>query len=178
MFSHTGNEIHNISKQLGRTPDRVITNRKPGEDINKHVLENDVVFCKNRPEVEDYERLLKDPDCVVTLHGWMRIIPKKICKMYEMYNLHPGLITKYPELKGADPQKKVATCEDESRYKQVGCVIHQVIPQVDAGKVLAETSCHNVYPNVVTLSCRLHQMATDLWVQFLTQTHQVNEAIA
>ena len=36
FFSHTGNEIYNISKELGRYPDRVITNKSPDDStINK-----------------------------------------------------------------------------------------------------------------------------------------------
>ena len=113
FFSHTGNEIYNISKKIGRFPDRVITNRAPGDKcINKQLISRvDVVYVSDRPAVEDYNRVIWN-DSVVTLHGWMRVVPKSVCKDYTIYNLHPGLITKYPELKGADTQKRVYECAD------------------------------------------------------------------
>ena len=176
FFSHTGSEIYNLSHKIGRFPDRVVTNRKPGDEINEQLKNKvDIVYVSNRPDDSDYERVIRDVDSVVTLHGWMRIVPKKICKEYEIYNLHPGLITKYPELKGADPQARVATEPDESKYKQVGCVIHRVIPKVDEGKILASCSTFNAFPGEETLTKHLHTMATQLWVDFLT--HETDQPI-
>lgn len=170
MFSHTGSEIYNVSRLIDRKPDRVITNKQPGDKtINKQLLKsiaNDIVYTDDRPSAEDYDRLLLD-DCVVTLHGWMRIVPKRICKTHEIYNLHPGLITKYPELKGADPQLRIL--DQKKTYTHVGCVIHRVTPGVDEGPVLAESKVQNHYYNVEQISCSLHELATQLWKQFLTQ---------
>lgn len=164
LFSHTGSEIVNISNIIGRDPDVIITNNTPGsEQIHEGIRDN--VYVQQKPSVEDYRNVLKDVD-IVTLHGWMRIIPPKICREYKIYNLHPGLITLYPELKGADPQKRVANTGDE-KYKRVGCVIHEVISEVDAGEVLAEISTSNNFYGEDDLSCRLHEMATQLWIQLL-----------
>jgi folate-dependent phosphoribosylglycinamide formyltransferase PurN len=166
LFSHTGSEIVNISNKLSRSPDVVITNNVPGdEDINKEILKKKLVYTDKKPTVESYRALLEDAD-IVTLHGWMRIIPKEICKEYNIYNLHPGLITKYPELKGADPQKQVATCLD-NRYNRIGCVIHKVIPEVDEGRVLLESSTANHYYSEEEISCQLHKMALSLWLELL-----------
>lgn len=166
LFSHTGSEIVNISDKLSRSPDVVITNNHPGDEyINKEILKKNLVYTDKKPTAESYRTLLEDAD-IVTLHGWMRIIPKEICKEYNIYNLHPGLITKYPELKGADPQKRVATCLD-NRYKRIGCVIHKVIPKVDEGKVLLESSTTNHYYSEEEISCRLHEMALSLWLELL-----------
>ena len=168
FFSHTGNEIYNISKKIGRFPDRVITNRDPGDKcINKQLISRvDVVYVSDRPAVEDYNRVIWN-DSVVTLHGWMRVVPKSVCKDYTIYNLHPGLITKYPELKGADPQKRVYECADPDRFREVGCVIHHVSPVVDSGKVIIERSTRNTFAGVSDLTDKLHTMATELWVDFI-----------
>lgn len=168
FFSHTGSEIYNVSKKIGRLPDRIVTNSKPGsQHINKHLSSKiDIVYTNNRPEVEDYERIIPE-DSIVTLHGWMRIVPPKICNSYEIYNLHPGLITKYPELKGADPQKKVAESEIKE-YKHIGCVIHKVTPGVDEGPVLLETSTFNHYSGESEITKKLHEIATDMWITFLS----------
>lgn len=170
FFSHTGNEIYNISKELGRYPDRVITNKSPDDStINKKLARKvDMVYVSDRPTVQDYDRVIWSGS-VITLHGWMRIVPEIICDRNEIYNLHPGLITKYPELKGKDPQKRVAECT-KFTYSHVGCVIHRVIPQVDEGKVLAETSTRNDHYSEQMLTDRLHSMAQDLWVDFINLT--------
>lgn len=170
LFSHTGSEIVNISNKLHRSPDVVITNNKPGEEyINKEILQKKLVYTDKIPTVESYRSLLEDAD-IVTLHGWMRIIPKEICREYNIYNLHPGLITEYPELKGADPQERVATCLD-NRYERIGCVIHKVTPEVDEGKILLESSTSNIFHTESDISCRLHEMALLLWLELLQPTY-------
>ena len=130
-----------------------------------------MVYVKNRPDPEDYSRVIW-PDSIVTLHGWMRILPKGICKEYQVYNLHPGLINKYPELKGADPQKRVFECADPDRYKSVGCVIHDVAAKVDAGKIRMSRSTNNVFAGTEMLTRHLHAMATDMWVDFINLDHE------
>ena len=166
FFSHTGSEIVNISKKLGRFPDVVITNKSP-ESTDIHAGLKELIYMPNRPSTIDYRGALP-AETIVTLHGWMRIMPPEICDEYEMYNLHPGLITMYPELKGADPQKRVAEHADDT-YKKIGCVIHKVTPGVDEGEILAECSTHNVYSGEQTVTDRLHEMAQQLWIDFLTQ---------
>ena len=168
FFSHTGDEIYKVSKNIGRYPDRVITNKSPGDEtINKQLVKNtDMLYVKNRPDEQDYDRVIWQ-DSVVTLHGWMRVVPKKICKQHKIYNLHPGLITKYPELKGADPQRRVFECDDPDRYKFVGCVIHHVTPKVDDGRIIIERSTRNSFSGTPQLSCYLHRMATELWIDFI-----------
>lgn len=168
LFSHTGTEIVKLSRRLGRTPDVIITNKPPGcDDIHEGIQEN--VYLPNKPNKIDYRGVLQ-PDSVITLHGWMRIIPPEICEEYEIYNLHPGLITKYPELKGADPQKKVAEAEDGT-YEEIGCVIHRVTAGVDEGPILSYNSVRNVFHGESTISCRLHDMATELWLDTLNHNH-------
>lgn len=171
FFSHTGNEIYNVSKAIGRFPDRVVTNKPPdSKDINKRLLNRvDVVYMKNRPEEEDYNRVVWT-DSIVTLHGWMRIVPKSVCKNYDIYNLHPGLITEYPELKGADPQKRIYN--SINTYSRVGCVIHRVTSKLDSGKVLFERSTSNHYSGEKELTNVLHDMAGDMWTDFLNLDYE------
>ena len=168
FFSQTGAEIADLSENLGRWPDKIVTNKRSKDlrTIDSRIIEKGFVELPNKPAPKDYKSVLKD-NCIVTLHGWLRIMPPSICKKYNIVNGHPGLITKYPELKGADPQKRVAESFNEERYKHIGCVIHKVTAGVDEGPVLAECSTHNVYSGVETISCRLHDMATQLWIDFL-----------
>lgn len=129
LFSQSGSEIANLAEKLNRWPDIIITNSK--NTIDKRIQKQGYVTLKSQ---QDYIKAfgLNSEDCFVTLHGWLRIIPADICNKYKIFNGHPGLITKYPELKGKDPQKKAF----EGDYKEIGCVIHRVIPEVDSGEVL------------------------------------------
>jgi len=108
MFSHTGSEIVNISNRLGITPDTIITNNQPGTDTIHEGI-RDVVYTKSKPVAEDYETLFED-DPIVTLHGWMRIVPGSVCDNHEIYNLHPGLIDDYPELNARTHNNRCLTC--------------------------------------------------------------------
>jgi len=166
LFSHTGSEIINISNKLGIQPDKIITNNPPGsKDIHKSIT--DICYASTKPKLIDYQQLL-DEDAIITLHGWMRIIPGSICKSHEIYNLHPGLITKYPELKGMDPQKKVISSVTKT-YDHVGCVIHKAIEEVDAGSVIMERSTTNAFYSTDLLTSYLHDMASSMWIEFLEE---------
>ena len=103
------------------------------------------------------------------MHGWLRIVPEEICDKYEIYNGHPGLITEYPELKGKDPQVRAF----EGKYKLAGSVIHEVVPEVDAGKILYE---HAISIDGLTLDevySSLHDVSTNLWIDFLREKFNV-----
>ena len=105
FFSQTGSEIVNISKALEREPDLIVTNERP-DHLRK--INEGIELCyvlPNKPTLADYEGVLSAyENPLITLHGWLRIVPEEIASEYEIYNGHPGLITLYPELKGKDPQ--------------------------------------------------------------------------
>ncbi len=169
MFSHTGSEIVNISKEIGKIPAKVITNADPNsKNIHPEIRKfPEVIFTKANPKPIDYDRFFGDVDhALISLHGWMRIVPGSVCEKYEIWNLHPGLITEYPELKGKDPQKKVFENKQKT-YDNVGCVIHRAIAEVDSGDIFMERSTRNNYNSPKILEKYLHGMAGDMWVDFL-----------
>ena len=176
LFSQSGSEILEISTRIGRFPDAIITN-KPLEDldkINPKLLEqafNRFIFIPQKPSIEEYKESIRRAD-MVTLHGFLRILPSQVCSQYKIFNGHPGLITKFPELKGKDPQAKVWQLHASTPYKLHGHVIHEVIPEVDAGKILAEKQffSENIYTEFSTVNnyiVRLHNLAIDNWVEFI-----------
>ncbi len=175
MFSHTGSEIVNISKIIGKKPAKVITNQKPNsKNIHPDIKTfPNVVYTKSNPTSADYDYLFEDTEhALISLHGWMRIIPGDVCKDYEIWNLHPGLISEYPELKGKDPQRRVfenneTTGGGTKEYDKVGCVIHKAVAEVDAGSIFMERSTRNNYSGQADLEAGLHGMASDMWVDFL-----------
>ena len=142
FFSQTGSEIADLSKALGKWPDVVVTNTRPENlrTIDSRITEkigDDLIFLPNKPTVESYKAILRDKDAVITLHGWLRVMPPELCEKFTMFNGHPGLITDYPELKGKDPQIRTWEGIKKDIYPTAGCVIHRVTAGVDEGKVLS-----------------------------------------
>ena len=170
FFSRSGSEINNIIHHIGKLPAAIITNRQNDDDLNpslKALKDNDklnwIVLPKN-PELKDYKQALKPyTDPLITLHGFLRIIPKDICKKYKnIYNLHPGLITAYPDLKGKDPQIRAI----KAGHKIAGAVIHKVIPAVDEGEIVAShaINIHGLSEDEVFNN--LHSLGSVMWYQF------------
>jgi len=177
FFSQTGTEIHNLSNALGIYPDCVVTNKQDHTTTNEclikttqfrqHKLNLPNLWCQlsKSPTVEEYNNVLgMFTNPVITLHGYLRIIPKEICQKYEIYNLHPGLIDRYPSLKGFNPQERAFT----EGYKLAGCVIHKVVPEVDAGEILMSQGVSIEGLNLHGVYDALHGVAFDLWKSFFT----------
>ena len=167
FFSQTGSEIVNISKALGKEPDLIITNERP-DHLRK--INEGIELCymmPNKPTLADYKNILSAyENPLITLHGWLRIVPEEIANEYEIYNGHPGLITQYPQLKGKDPQYKAW----EGNYKTVGSVIHRVTAGVDEGPVVLERAFN--LERLLSLDDTfriLHNISTDLWIKFLRE---------
>ena len=179
FFSQSGSEIYEISTKIGRFPDAIITNKSFNDldKINPNLLErcfDRFIFLPNKPTVEEYREAIRHAD-VITLHGFLRIVPQEICGKFKIYNGHPGLITKFPELKGKDPQAKVWYKHFEKPYKLHGHVIHEVIPEVDAGKVVSEKEFYSesIYKEFDSLNdyiIRLHKLAIENWVGFMRKS--------
>jgi folate-dependent phosphoribosylglycinamide formyltransferase PurN len=134
LFSQTGSEIADLSEALNRSPDFVITNANT-DNVDPRV---DISFRVNKDEAKTLD-ILEDIEfdidkTLITLNGWLRIVPPDKCSKYNIYNGHPGLITKYPELKGKDPQQRA--WDDLHKYNVVGSVVHEVVEEVDAGEIV------------------------------------------
>ena len=166
FFSQTGSEIVEVSKLLGRWPDMIVTNERPEHlrKIHPALESKHLVFVENKPTDEELSMILGQyGNPLVTLHGWLRIMPPYICNRFEIYNGHPGLITEYPELKGKDPQQKAFDLGLESS----GCVIHRVTEGVDEGEILRSRKVSIKGLEIGELFHILHSISVSLWVDFL-----------
>ena len=166
FFSQTGSEIVEVSKILGRWPDKIITNQRPAHlrTINEGIPTHLLHWTENKPEEHEYHWLLMGyENPIITLHGWLRVVPESVCNQYETYNGHPGLITKYPELKGKDPQYRAW----EGNYRSAGCVIHKVTAGVDEGKVIAETRFNAFQITEEEMWKVTRDRSLHLWINFL-----------
>ena len=168
FFSQTGTEIVDIAKSLDRWPDKIITNQRPEHlrKINDELLEREIIYLPNKPTVDDYNIVLED-NALVTLHGWLRVMPPTICEKFLIYNGHPGLITEYPELKGKDPQVRAYEGIKEGKYLTAGAVIHKVTAEVDEGKIISEERFNTFGLDLDGLFRTLRDRSLYMWCNFL-----------
>lgn len=167
FFSQTGSEIVELSKELGRWPDLIITNIRPSHlrTINPELPRDLIRYTQNKPEEHELVWLISAVGLnpIITLHGWLRVMPAQICDRYEIYNGHPGLITKYPELKGKDPQVRAF----EGNYKTIGCVLHKVTPGVDEGEIIDSAEITDFKLELNEIFLILKDKSLRLWCDFL-----------
>ncbi|MAF36037.1 hypothetical protein CL622_02870 [archaeon] len=166
LFSQTGSEIHQVSEELGRYPDIILCNKKDDFDsINKGLIDSRksiVIFTSAKPTVDEYLTYIPE-DALVTMHGWLRIVPGEVCQKRNIYNGHPGLITTYPELKGKDPQERAF----KAGMEYGGCVIHKAVAEVDAGAILSEATIPIGGLTLDEVYTTLHKVSVNLWIDFL-----------
>jgi len=146
FFSQTGSEIVNLSKALGIKPDLIITNNILEDKWKYHpdLRPMGTIMSARHDMLMDYlltNGIYNPENTIITLHGYLRIIPAEVCGRYRMINGHPGAIDLYPELKGKDPQ--VRTWENKGNYKFLGSVVHEVVPEVDEGKIIKSVHLTN-----------------------------------
>lgn len=68
----------------------------------------------------------------IFLAGFMKVLPESFIEKWKgkIFNVHPSLLPKYPGLKSIERAYK----EEED----IGVTIHEVIPEVDQGKILLQ----------------------------------------
>jgi folate-dependent phosphoribosylglycinamide formyltransferase PurN len=147
FFSQTGSEIVELSKSLGRKPDLIVTNNFEEKiKFNSGVRELDVTIMSAKHDLlMNYFRsqsVYNISQTIISLHGYLRILPPDICEQYEVYNGHPGAINLYPELKGKDPQEKVWL--EMEKYNIIGSVVHRCTAELDAGDIMKSVEVSNV----------------------------------
>lgn len=166
MFSQTGSEIYEVSKRLGRYPDMILCNKQDDLDvINPGLIgKAPIIFTEDRPTVEQYLHYIPE-DALVTMHGWLRIVPGEVCEKRTIYNGHPGDIVSFPELKGSNPQQKAL----DLGLLFTGCVLHEATAELDGGPIVGESE--KVYLSGLTndqVFEALHKASVDMWTKFLT----------
>lgn len=167
LFSQTGSEIYNLSQTLGKFPDIIISNTYEVSDriIDTRLMSQVSILCRDHRNI--VEDLLALPNSLVTLHGYLKIMPASVCDRHEIYNGHPGLITLFPELKGKDPQEKV--WNNLSKYDKIGSVVHRCVPEVDSGRVVSVDSIPNSCKTKDDVYRALKDTSFNSWVNFLQE---------
>lgn len=172
FFSQTGSEIVALSKSVGRKPDLIVTNNFE-DKIKFHpgIREMGVtIMSAKHDRLMDYfrnQRMYDVSKTVISLHGYLRILPADICEQYEIYNGHPGAIDLYPELKGKDPQEKV--WQENSKYLIIGSVVHKCTAELDGGEVLKAVHLRNRNYTKEELYNSLKMTSLSAWNFFLRE---------
>jgi folate-dependent phosphoribosylglycinamide formyltransferase PurN len=179
FFSQTGNELAKVIQMTGKEPTKIITNRTMEEvkaTVNPWLYENYkhiITYVPNRPTVHDYIDAIgyRTEDKLLTMHGWLRILPDTICHRYTAFNGHPGLITKYPELRGKDPQIKAYM----GNYVTGGCVIHEITPELDEGPICLSKEVLLDDLSLDETFLKLYDTSLQLWLEFFKEIKWLEE---
>ena len=163
LFSQTGSEIKRIADELGTWPSHIITTNF-NTDQWEHNVPADLVTCMSPSAINTGMKYINEKN-LVTLHGYLRILPSDVCDKHEIYNGHPGAIHLYPELKGKDPQEKVWS--DITKYPVIGSVVHKVIPEVDSGEILYSEVIDNTCISKEELYNKLKETSLKAWLSFM-----------
>ncbi len=187
FYSQTGSEIVNVSKAIDRWPDLVVTNKQDDKtthvELVQRVRQGDtkLVTLPAWPKEIDYLKaadklgfsILREEwmnEVLITLHGYLRILPPDFTKSSSIYNGHPGAIHIHPELKGLNPQKKAW----KENHIRVGCVIHKVTPELDDGPIVEKCLINNNFETFIDFLDALHVASSELWINFLNERLRYN----
>lgn len=170
LFSQTGSEIAALSTKLGKKPDLIITNNSEEKiKYSPELRALGVTIMSGKHEVLmkylESQSVLNRKDTIMTLHGYLRLLPANICEQYDIFNGHPGLITLYPELKGKDPQEKV--WNNLEKYTKIGSIVHKCIEEVDSGSILSTDMVPNRCTTRDEVYTVLRETSFRSWYNFL-----------
>lgn len=172
LFSHTGKETETLQERMaGVLPMHTAITNNMGYAGN--------LQCKKMTADAINTWLLTvgniERDSIITLNGYMRILPVDILKyLYsidcKIFNIHPAPIMLYPELKGADPQERMYKGIQEGKYNFIGNVIHLVDEGVDTGPIIS-WALKIADPGMTKeeMYSDLREMALDQWVEVLQE---------
>lgn len=153
LYSQTGSELRDICANLKRHPDIILCNNRESASYQSH------------EDIESY--LLNLKPGIVTLHGYLKILSPEVCARHRIINGHPGPIHRYSDLKGKDPQ--IRWFMNQSNYSVMGTVIHEVIPEVDEGKIISYMESTGFPENLNDTISQLKTMSVMLWINLLKE---------
>jgi len=166
LFSQTGSEIYNIAQRIRKHPKYILTNNADRETWHPGLAElNSIIVTGKHAMLMDMLVGMRN-NPLVTLHGYLRILPEEVVTTHEVINGHPGDIIKYPELKGKDPQQKAM----DLGLPSTGVVLHKAVAEVDAGEILKHAT-RDILAGTTTeqLILDLKAIQLDLWSELLRE---------
>jgi formyltetrahydrofolate-dependent phosphoribosylglycinamide formyltransferase len=104
------------------------------------------------------------PDLIV-LAGWMHVLSEAFLEHFPMcvINLHPALPGMFP---GTNAIRRAYDAYMRGEIDSSGCMVHYVIPEVDAGPVIAQAVVHlDLGDTLEQFEARMHAAEHQLIVQ-------------
>lgn len=108
------------------------------------------------------------PDLIV-LAGWMHVLSAEFLSQLanRVINLHPALPGMFP---GTDAIRRTFEASQRGEVAHGGCMIHYVVPEVDAGPVIAEAVVPILPDDTLgAFEARMHEAEHRLMVAALQQ---------
>ncbi len=166
FFSQTGTEIVELCRLTGLKPSLIVTNNidESKYTINPDIRKLGTVMYARHDKLMEYlisGNLYKPENTIITLHGYLRILPPDVCNKFKIYNGHPGAIDLYPDLKGINPQERA--WENKEKYKFIGSVVHRVTPGVDEGEIIKSVHLINRCYNIDEMYNSLKMTSLTAW---------------
>ncbi len=109
------------------------------------------------------------PDLIV-LAGWMHVLSPAFINRYpgKIINLHPALPNTFP---GTDAIERAFEAHLRGEIRQSGCMMHHVVPEVDAGPVISRTIVpFNADDTLEAYEARMHAAEHQLIVSAIRST--------
>jgi formyltetrahydrofolate-dependent phosphoribosylglycinamide formyltransferase len=104
------------------------------------------------------------PDLIV-LAGWMHVLSPAFLDHFanRVINLHPALPGEFP---GTNAVERAYKAYNRGEIDRSGCMVHYVVPEVDAGPVLAQAVVHlDLRDSLADFENRIHAAEHQLIVQ-------------
>ena len=120
VFSNKSNAYGLEIAKLANIPTILLESRHFGEERKKY-------------EAEVLKLLIPFSPDLICLAGFMRVLTSDFISQFpdKIINIHPSML---PSFKGIDGQKQAY----DYGVKIAGCTTHYVVPEIDAGKIIAQ----------------------------------------
>lgn len=108
------------------------------------------------------------PDLIV-LAGWMHVFSSAFLDAFprKVINLHPALPGVFP---GVDAIERTYEAYQRGEVRHGGCMVHYVIPEVDAGAVIAQVNVPILPHDVIeTFEARMHEAEHHLLIEAISK---------
>tara|TARA_B100002019_G_C21211552_1_gene569705 strand:- start:581 stop:1123 length:543 start_codon:yes stop_codon:yes gene_type:complete len=167
FFSQTGSEILKLIERTNIKPYLIVTNNKNAQLKNNDYIVKEAipVLTASHEDIVKYFSVQPKHKKIITLHGYLRILPESMCKRFKIFNGHPGAIHVYSDLKGKDPQEKV--WNNLKKYNIIGSVVHKCTSKLDSGKILYTETITNNVSTKQELYEELKTTSLNAWIRFL-----------
>jgi formyltetrahydrofolate-dependent phosphoribosylglycinamide formyltransferase len=127
---------------------------KPYAELGRNVYDHDLAA-----QIKAY-----DPDLIV-LAGWMHVLSTEFLTKFpqQVINLHPALPGQFA---GIDAIERSYEAYQRGEVQHAGCMVHYVIPEVDAGDVIAKAVVPITQEDTLeSFEARLHEAEHRLLVE-------------